>query len=315
MKILVYGAGVIGSYLSHILLCARHDVTILARGNRMNEIEKNGLQIRHFLQRKTTCDKIKVTREFLPEDAYDIVFVVMQYTQMKEVLANIADNEKCDLFVLVGNNPTAIQMQEYIKQKSKNKKDLVFAFQSVGGRREGEKVISIHAQRASSLTVGTLDGSDGYKDTLNKVFEKTQLTLEHHEDINAMLVSHIAFILPLVFACYIYNGNLRLAFKKADTRYKVIKAINEGFSVVESNGLTATPISQVELVRYKPKRTSLLLKIVAYTPLGRLAISDHAMTAKDEMHALAAEFQKQRNQSSVKTPNWIDLEQRSVSAD
>lgn len=32
-------------------------------------------------------------------------------------------------------------------------------------------------------------------------------------------------------------------------------------------------------------------------PLGRLAISDHAMTAKDEIHALAEEFQKQRNQS------------------
>jgi 2-dehydropantoate 2-reductase len=221
----------------------------------------------------------------------------------------IAANEKCHRCVLVGNNPTAIQMQEYIHQNSKIQKEFVFAFQSVGGRREGEKIISIHAKSASALTLGTLNGVDSYKDILEKVFERTQLTLDHHKDINAMLISHIAFILPLVFACYAYNGNLRLAFKKADIRHKVIKAIDEGFRVVESNGLTATPASQVELVRVKQKKTSLLLKLVAYTPLGRLAISDHAMAAKDEMYALAMEFENQRNNSEVKTPNWIELEQ------
>jgi len=47
-----------------------------------------------------------------------------------------------------------------------------------------------------------------------------------------------------------------------------------------------------------------LLKFVAYMPLGRLAISDHAMTAKDEIHALAEEFQKQRNQS-LKHPTGL----------
>lgn len=32
MKILVYGAGVIGSYLTHMLCAAGNDVTLLARG-------------------------------------------------------------------------------------------------------------------------------------------------------------------------------------------------------------------------------------------------------------------------------------------
>lgn len=32
MKVLVYGSGVIGSYLSHVLCTAGNDVTMLARG-------------------------------------------------------------------------------------------------------------------------------------------------------------------------------------------------------------------------------------------------------------------------------------------
>ena len=34
MKILIYGAGVIGSYLTHVLCAAGNDVTLLARGCR-----------------------------------------------------------------------------------------------------------------------------------------------------------------------------------------------------------------------------------------------------------------------------------------
>ena len=47
MKILVFGAGIIGSYLAHIL-CMHNEVTILARGERRCELEKNGLVIRHI---------------------------------------------------------------------------------------------------------------------------------------------------------------------------------------------------------------------------------------------------------------------------
>ena len=47
MKVLVYGAGVLGSYLAHILIRGGNEVTILARGIRFEEIQANGLIIRH----------------------------------------------------------------------------------------------------------------------------------------------------------------------------------------------------------------------------------------------------------------------------
>lgn len=308
MKILVYGAGVIGSYLAHILLHSQNDVSLLARGERAKEIEAHGLEIRHYLQCKTTCDDINVVTTLHPDDKYDIVFIVMQYAQVHEILPTIAASKNSKLFVFIGNNPSAVYCQQYILGNSPVPKELVFAFQSVGGRRENGKVISIHAKKASALTLGSLDGNAKYKKTLEKAFEQSQFTLEHSPDINAMLVSHIAFILPLAFACYAYNGNLKVAFQTASFRHKVIQAIDEGFRVVEANGIVAIPSSQVDLVRQNVRKASLLLKFIANTPFGRLAISDHAMAATVEMKALANEFKGLRESTTIETPNWIELE-------
>ena len=45
MKILVYGAGVLGCNLARNLLRAGKDVTLLARGNWAAEIKQNGLRL------------------------------------------------------------------------------------------------------------------------------------------------------------------------------------------------------------------------------------------------------------------------------
>ena len=50
----------------------------LARGRRKRELERNGLVIRHHLQRRTTVDRVRVIAELVPDDVYDLVVVVMQ---------------------------------------------------------------------------------------------------------------------------------------------------------------------------------------------------------------------------------------------
>ena len=45
MKILIYGAGPLGSLYAHRLIQAGKDVTILARGQRYDRIQANGLAL------------------------------------------------------------------------------------------------------------------------------------------------------------------------------------------------------------------------------------------------------------------------------
>ncbi len=78
MKILIYGAGVIGCYLTHVLCAAGNDVTLLARGIWRETLERDGLTIVHHLQKKTTHDRPRIIGA-LNGEHYDLVFAVMQY--------------------------------------------------------------------------------------------------------------------------------------------------------------------------------------------------------------------------------------------
>mgnify|MGYP001374583466 FL=1 len=50
MKILVYGAGVLGSLYAARLKESGQDVTVLARGKRFDEIEGQGIVLEHALK-------------------------------------------------------------------------------------------------------------------------------------------------------------------------------------------------------------------------------------------------------------------------
>ena len=72
MKILVYGAGVLGCNLARNLFHAGKDVTLLARGNWAAEIKQNGLRIKDKFSPYTSVSYItkafrKTVRERFPE--------------------------------------------------------------------------------------------------------------------------------------------------------------------------------------------------------------------------------------------------------
>ena len=72
MKILVYGAGVLGFNLARNLLRAGKDVTLLARGNWAAEIKQNGLRIKDKFSLRTSVSRIPVVTELAPDAMYDV---------------------------------------------------------------------------------------------------------------------------------------------------------------------------------------------------------------------------------------------------
>ena len=133
MRILVYGAGVLGCELAHVLLQnKKNDVTLLARGEWKERIDQKGLVIRQWAQRKTTVDRVRTIDVLAPEDFYDLVFVVLQAGQLPDVLPVLKAN-RSPYFVFVGNDPHAKQVLEAM-QRPADKVD--FGFQNTAGRRQ-----------------------------------------------------------------------------------------------------------------------------------------------------------------------------------
>ena len=86
MKILLYGAGVIGSLYAARLQDAGQDVSILARGQRLKDIREYGIVLAQAFTNEQTTTHVNVVEQLSPEDAYDLIVVVMRKNQVPAVL-------------------------------------------------------------------------------------------------------------------------------------------------------------------------------------------------------------------------------------
>jgi len=134
MKILIYGAGVIGGQLCHALCGCGNDVSVVARGAWAETLRTEGLRIHHYLQRKDTVDHPRVL-EGPGNEHYDIVFAVMQYRQMEHIVPDLAAIDST-IVVLTGNNLSASEMEARIHATSHAPKAVLFGFGSTAGTRD-----------------------------------------------------------------------------------------------------------------------------------------------------------------------------------
>ena len=141
MKILVYGAGVLGCNLARNLLRAGKDVTLLARGNWAAEIKQNGLRIKDKFSFRPSVSRIPVVTELAPDAMYDVIFVVLRYTQLDSALDTLRANRTKNI-VFVGNNVQTKTLAAALPEKN-----VLFAFVLFAGHREADRVVSIDLKK------------------------------------------------------------------------------------------------------------------------------------------------------------------------
>ena len=310
MKILVYGAGVIGSYLIHVLMRAGNHVTVVSPSKWGLVLKEQGLLLYHRLQKKWTRDYPEIIFQPDKQTHYDMVFSIMQEQQQMAVLEDLA-GVNTDLIILVGNNLNAGKMEKIILTADGGKR-VLFGFQPTGGVRRQDHVVCVHWGKGS-MTIGGLHAYPTWQDRqlLLQAFHNSGYHLEWMDDMNGWLWSHMAFILPIVYICYFYHCNLRL-INRSDLE-DMLHAASEGFAFLKHTDITIRP--QGIDVRWHKEMKSQILKILllimAKTTWGELAASDHCRNAVTEMQILDTNFAKMRCQYlSFKMPAWEKLRSR-----
>ena len=304
MRVLVLGPGVLGSYLAHSLLKAGNDVTILARGKRYEQLSDNGLVIKHYFQKKTTVDRINVISELKKDDIYDLIFVVMKYNQLPSALLTIANNLSENI-ILIGNNANPKRTEADIQKLSKSKKNIGFGFQTSAGIREDSgQVISIHGK--GNITFGDLNGDLSLEETVKKAFG-THYKVTIEKDIEAWLLTHYVFILPMNSLLYINDFNAKKISKSNVSLNKMVEATNEGLKVLKENGIDIIPRSLGKLISDYKKLYYLFMKIYFKLPMNKFVSGGF-----DEILALYNDFEKLKNNANINMNNWNNLEKEAL---
>ena len=278
MKFLVFGAGVLGCNLANNLFRAGKDVTLLARGPWAEEIRSNGLRIKNTLSRRTAVNRIPVAEELSPEDAYDVIFVAVRYTQIETILETLRAS-RAKTIIFVGNNVRASETAAYLPEKN-----VLFAFTSAAGLRESDYVDSVDLRK---ITVGPLRGAPSQEKLIQEIFAGTKYKVTYEPNMGDYLLCHAAFVLTAVFACYKTDGNLKKLKKDNAYLNRLIDANIEGYRAIRNAGHEILPDADKEFEGAAYRKTCFrFFKLMCATVLGKICASDHAMNAVDEMRAL-----------------------------
>ena len=308
MKILVFGCGVIGSYLVHVLCEAGNDVTVVARGQWRQVLDEKGLYIHHKLQRKDTVNHPRVISEVDESTLYDLVFSVMQGQQQKRLFPELL-RVNAPIAVLVGNNLEAEAFESEYTRLTRAKRSLLFGFQGTAGLREADRVICVRFGNGS-LNVGGVhrEATEKEKTVLARAFSGTSYQLKWTDDMMGWLYCHAAFILPIVYLSYACGCNLR----KASGRQirDGLKAAEEGYGLIARAGILIRPEGDEKTFESVPKMlmTRGLMHLIARTSVGELAVTDHCRNAVDEMEWLDTCFERLHGAfSDFQMPTWEAL--------
>lgn len=300
MKILVYGAGVLGCNLARNMFRAGKDVTLLARGSWAEEIQKNGLRIKDKFSPRMSVSRIPVVTELAPENAYDVIFVVLRYTQLDSVLDTLRANGTKNI-VFVGNDVRAEALAASLPEKN-----VLFAFASSAGHRERDHVASVDLKK---ITIGQLSGAPSNEALIAKIFDGTKYKVAYEPNMGDYLLCHAAFVLPAAFACYKTDGDLKKL--KGNTAYlrRMLEANIEGYRAIRNAGHEILPKGDKDFEGEAYRKTCLrFFKLMCASSLGKICVSDHAMNAIDEMSALNRDIKKFYDENGAKYPVWQELE-------
>ena len=295
MRILIIGAGVLGSNLAHSIKKG-NDVTILARNKTYENLKNNGLIIKHKFGKKTV-DHFNVIDKLDENDVYDCIFIVSRFSSLDSIVKIIEKNKSKNI-VFVGNNMNA---EKYINIKDKN---VLFAFFMAAGKKYDGYINSICLNK---ITIGRVDGKVISNEFIKSIFKGTKIKVIIENKMNDYLKSHACAVLPLVFACYKENGNLKLLKKDKEYSLLIMDAIIEGYDVLKELGYEILPKGEYEDCVNKKNLCAFIYRFMFSNFIGKMCISDHAMSAREEFILLDNEFEKLKKKSKLETKVYDKL--------
>jgi len=302
-KILVYGSGPLGSLFATRLAQGGNDVSILARGRRLAELREHGIVLVNVQTDEQTVTQVNVVERLAPEDAYDLVLVIMRKNHALQILPVLAANMHTPNVLFLMNNaagPGALVEALGLER-------VLIGFPNSAGYREGHAVHCLTGTEEDKayMPFGEVDG---------RITERTQQVARILEsapgfgaqirtDMDTWLKYHVALLFPSLAPALRAAGvdNYRLA-RTRDLVVLAIRAMREAFQVLRVLGLPVTP-GKFRVIQWLPEPILVLLaqRLLA-NPLMETALVKHAEAARDEVQHLIGEFMALARTTSVPTP-------------
>src|ERR1700683_3422703 len=203
MKILVYGAGVIGTLYAARLQAAGHRVTVLARAPRRDQIQRHGLRLENMINGSPSVIPVSTIDGLAPEAVYDMAVISVRRDQLAGVIPELKANRQIPAMLFMLNNPLgATDLANALGPER-----VLLGFPGAGGALEGPTLRYAMIPQQPT-TVGEFGGEktlrlSGLVEALQSAGFPTRI--ECHMD--AWLKAHAFFETAVCAALYLEGGD------------------------------------------------------------------------------------------------------------
>ncbi|TVR97149.1 MAG: ketopantoate reductase family protein [Trueperaceae bacterium] len=306
MRILFFGAGVLGSVYAARLVEAGYDVTVLARGQRLADIREHGIVLETFGSGERTSTPVKVVDRMPRDEHFDVCVVPIQATQVEAALPALAENPHIPSFVFMHNTVTGFE--PLIDALGRER--VLIGHANIGGERDGHVV---HYMASQNMTFGELDGSESERlKRIADAFRAAGFGVEFNADMDAWKRYHMAFGTPMVNAMYMAGScNYRLARDREALRM-FIRGMREAFAVLQAKEFPIEPKSMRILAALPDFLLMLLFRIVMRMRIMDIGGARHARNAREEMATLSRQLLSLAKETDVPTPTLRELHRHAL---
>lgn len=307
-KILIYGAGPLGSFYAARLTQAGHDVALLARGQRLADLREHGVVLRNFETGEQSVTPVNLVERLSPEDAYDLVLVIMRKNRACDILPILAANKHTPNVVFLMNN--AAGPDEFVRALGKDR--VLVGFPMAGGSFEGHTVVYLsgNADKPMTIPIGEVDGrlTERAQRVARILESMAGHKVEIRTDMDAWLKSHVALLMPgMAAALYAVGTDLERLARTRDGLILAIRATREAFRVLRALHVPIVP-PKIRMFGWMPEPVLVrLLRKLLCDPNMQIALLGHAKAGHDEITHLRDEFLVLVRGTSVPTPAIDEL--------
>jgi 2-dehydropantoate 2-reductase len=304
VKILVYGAGVIGTLYAARMQEAGHHVTVLARAPRLDQIERHGLRLENMINGSQSAIPVSTIDRLAPEAVYDMALISVRRDQLAGVIPELKANRQIPAMLFMLNNPLgATDLANALGRER-----VLLGFPGGGGALEGPTLRYAMIPQQPT-TVGEFGGEktvrlSGLVEALRSAGFPTRI--ECHMD--AWLKAHAFFETAVCAAIYLEGGNCHRLSRDRSVLRLMVDGVREGFQAVRALGYPLRPFSLKVLFTWMPRFvTASYWGRFFSTPMADYVFGRHARSAAVETQALAMDCRTLLDKSGIEAPSLLQL--------
>jgi 2-dehydropantoate 2-reductase len=222
LRIAIIGAGAVGSAFALQLARAGHDVTVVARGKRLDQLRRDGAIVTTAGERTP----VQVSAALDPTIDFDLVLVTVLAAQVDALLPVLSASAA----------KTVMFMFNYFAPLSRLRSAVggtrfAFGFPAVLARLDEGRLAAQFYARGIRTTVTHAAWA--------KVLSDAGIRSIVHPDMEAWLHGHVAFMVPMMIAATMaYTRGAGVSWRQAKG---LARALDEGFRAVRDLGYVITP--------------------------------------------------------------------------